>query len=273
MSLAVIIPNYNKEKYLTKCIESVYLQSMQPSEVIVVDDCSTDNSVVILKELQKRFISLKVVLLEINQGVSNARNVGVSMSTCDFITFLDSDDYYYNPDKIKNEMHLIEKYGDDTVAYSYTAKINERGDLIRARMGTFRYPEGQVTNKLIANFRYCSGMPRDYCLSKKKFFKVGGYTVGKSLYEDLELTIKLAEAGCILRNTKQIGTAYRAVSTGLSVQKKEKLENALSETLHFYYQKATWLDRRKIDGLRILTMGYRCFEFVERRIGIDPEGR
>lgn len=273
MSLAVIIPNYNKEKYITKCIESVFAQTLQPTEVIVVDDCSTDSSIIILEELKAHFDTLKIIPLKKNQGVSNARNVGVSISTSDYITFLDSDDYYYNEKKLENEMKLIDQFGYNTVAYSYTAKINEDGELIRTRMGTFRYPEGMTKNKLIANYRYCSGMPRDYCLSKNLFCEVGGYTVGKNLYEDLELTIKLAKTGCVLRNTKQIGTAYRAVSTGLSVQKEEKLRKALREILNSYYRKEGWLNRRQIDCLRIVTLIYRGFEFVERKIGRDPEGR
>ena len=95
-SLAVIIPNYNKEKYLNKCIESVLNQSLQPDEIIVVDDVSTDNSRTILKELQDKHAIVRAIFLEQNGGVSNARNVGLMNAETEYVTFLDSDDYYFN---------------------------------------------------------------------------------------------------------------------------------------------------------------------------------
>ena len=73
MSLAVIIPNYNKEKYITKCIESVFAQTLQPTEVIVVDDCSTDNSIIILEELKAHFDTLKIIPETINAKLKSIK--------------------------------------------------------------------------------------------------------------------------------------------------------------------------------------------------------
>lgn len=273
MTLSLVIPNYNKCTYMKECLDSVFKQTLQPDEIVVVDDSSTDDSVRILHKIQEQYPTLVVVPLDENGGVSNARNVGVRTAKSDYISFLDSDDYYYNERKLENEMALISEFGDSTIAYSYTAKVDEFGNLIRKRMGSFRYPEGKALTRLIANYRYCSGMPRDYCLSKKLFLETGGYTAGKNLYEDMELTIKLCKKGGILQNTKQIGTAYRSVSTGLSRQKEECLREELYHLLHSFYIEERWIVRREIDILKILTFVYRGIESIKRRFGIDPEGR
>ena len=273
MSLAVIVPNYNKAKYIGKCITSIYEQSYQPTEVIVVDDCSSDNSIDVVRELQRQYLSLKLVPLMSNGGVSNARNRGVKETMSTYITFLDSDDFYFNRDKLKNEMNLIQRYGENTVAYSYTVKVDENGIVIRYRMGTFRYPSGKCLVKLIANYRACSGMPRDYCLSKSLFLKCGGYTPQARLYEDMELTIKLSEQGAELYNTQQYGTAYRSVSGGLSEQNQEVLNKKQKELFRSHYYKLHYWNRILVLYYTCLNMLFKSVDFIFRRVGVEPDQR
>jgi len=85
-SVSVIIPCYNAEKTLRACLESVFAQSYQPLEVIVVDDASTDSTARIAKEFACTLIEQPV-----NGGVSAARNAGVAASDSDILFFLDSD--------------------------------------------------------------------------------------------------------------------------------------------------------------------------------------
>ena len=69
--LSVIIPNYNKQKYLQECIESVIRQSYKQIEIIIVDDCSTDNSREIILELAQKYASIRPIFQEKNGGVSH----------------------------------------------------------------------------------------------------------------------------------------------------------------------------------------------------------
>ena len=103
-TLAVIIPNYNKELYIEKCLESVFKQTLQPDQIIIVDDCSSDKSRDIIHTLAVQHKRINPIYLDENRGVSNARNIGAEYANTDYVTFLDSDDLYYNPDKLKNEM-------------------------------------------------------------------------------------------------------------------------------------------------------------------------
>lgn len=90
--LSVIIPIYNVEKYLTKCIESVINQTYKNIEIILVNDGSTDNSKEIIDKYSSIDSRIKVINKK-NGGLSDARNVGIELAKGEYITFLDSDDW------------------------------------------------------------------------------------------------------------------------------------------------------------------------------------
>lgn len=84
---------YNVEKYLKQCLDSVINQTFSDMEIICVDDCSTDSSLAILKEYAQRDSRIKIIEQSTNQGQSVARNVALEVSTGEYISFLDSDDW------------------------------------------------------------------------------------------------------------------------------------------------------------------------------------
>lgn len=86
--ISLIIPVYNEENYLKRCLESVLNQTKPFKEVIIIDDGSTDGSQKILEDYLSKFN----IFYDVNHGVSHARNWGISLSHGDYITFLDSDD-------------------------------------------------------------------------------------------------------------------------------------------------------------------------------------
>ena len=90
--ISVIVPVYNVEKYLTRCVKSILTQSYQSIEVILVDDGSPDNCGSICEEFAKKDRRLKVFHTD-NKGVSNARNVGIEHANSEYIIFVDGDDY------------------------------------------------------------------------------------------------------------------------------------------------------------------------------------
>jgi glycosyltransferase involved in cell wall biosynthesis len=94
IELSFVIPAYNVEKFIGRCLNSIYSQSVDENryEVIVVDDGSTDNTLNILKKLTERHKNLRVFSQE-NQGVSIARNRGLEMAVGKYVWFVDADDY------------------------------------------------------------------------------------------------------------------------------------------------------------------------------------
>lgn len=93
IKVSVIIPVYNVEKYISKCIESVLVQDLKDVEIILVDDGSTDHSVEIIDKYKMNFIDRITVIHQKNTGQGGARNKGIDIAKGKYIFFLDSDDY------------------------------------------------------------------------------------------------------------------------------------------------------------------------------------
>jgi len=93
--ISVIVPVYNVEKYLARCIDSILAQTFADFECILIDDGSSDNSPAICDEYAKKDDRIKVIHKE-NGGVSSARNTGLDVAQGEWITFIDSDDWVEN---------------------------------------------------------------------------------------------------------------------------------------------------------------------------------
>lgn len=118
--VSIIIPVYNIKKYLRQCLDSVINQSFQNTEIIIINDCSTDGSYNIIEEYQKKYPDISVVSLEKNLGLGNARNEGLKIATGKYIVFIDSDDWV-KPDYIEILYSNITKYNCDLIiANHYT---------------------------------------------------------------------------------------------------------------------------------------------------------
>lgn len=109
--ISVIVPVYNVEKYLQKCIESIIHQTFKDLEIILVNDGSTDRSLEILREYEKRDSRITVID-KANGGVSEARNIGIDIAKGKYLYFADSDDYMHS--QLLEIMHeQIVKHGCD----------------------------------------------------------------------------------------------------------------------------------------------------------------
>ena len=106
--ISVIVPVYNVQKYLLRCVNSILDQTYKNLEVILVDDGSTDKSSKLCDELARKYSFITVIHQE-NRGLSVARNVGILEARGEYITLLDSDDSIEN-DMIEHLFNLIQKY-------------------------------------------------------------------------------------------------------------------------------------------------------------------
>lgn len=123
MKISVIVPVYNVEKYLRKCLDSIVSQTFSDIEVIVVNDGTTDNSQKIIEEYEKKYSFVKGYIKE-NGGLSDARNYGIERASGDYLAFVDSDDYI--------DIHMYERMykkaveGDyDMVVCDFTEVYND----------------------------------------------------------------------------------------------------------------------------------------------------
>lgn len=115
--ISVIIPIYNAEKYLRKCVDSIIRQTYSNLEIILINDGSTDESEKICIEYQNNDKRIKLLTKE-NEGVSSARNAGLSIATGDYITFIDSDDWI-SDSSFEDAINVINEHNVDILKYSY----------------------------------------------------------------------------------------------------------------------------------------------------------
>ncbi|EJY0884479.1 glycosyltransferase [Vibrio cholerae] len=123
--VSVIMPLYNSARFLSSSIESVINQTYKNWELLLIDDCSKDDSVIIAQSYSDQDKRIRLLRLSKNSGAAIARNKGIEQAKGRFIAFLDSDDVWF-PEKLNSQIEFMIS---NQIAFSYTAykKINEYG--------------------------------------------------------------------------------------------------------------------------------------------------
>lgn len=116
--VSIIVPVYNAQTYLSKCVDTLIAQTYKNCEIILINDGSQDGSGLICDGYANKFENVKVIHKE-NEGVSRARNLGLSVATGEWIAFVDSDDYVTS-DYVTKMIQNQRKYGSDWVISGYT---------------------------------------------------------------------------------------------------------------------------------------------------------
>ena len=124
--VSVIIPLYNTEKYIEETIDSVLNQTLEDFEIIVVDDCSTDNSYEITKKIATKDQRIMVLKNEINKGRAGTVNVGLEIAKGEYVTFLDADDLFCN-NRLKEQINFLEENPSVDGAYGNMLFFEESG--------------------------------------------------------------------------------------------------------------------------------------------------
>lgn len=126
--ISIIIPIYNGEKYISRCIQSIVSQTYQNLEIIIVDDGSEDNTSKIIKSLSLKYNNIKYYYKK-NGGVSSARNYGLTKANGEFITFVDCDDKI-NQRLYEKVIDIFKKYKTDIVAFNYNLINKDESKLL-----------------------------------------------------------------------------------------------------------------------------------------------
>ena len=156
--ISIIIPLYNRESYLDRCISSALNQKDISSEIILVDDGSTDGSLSICEKYAAEHSNIRIIHKD-NGGISSSRNAGLDAATGDYIFFLDSDDYLVE-DSLKALQDTIEAHGADYVMADFE-RVNEDGSFFSGS-----YMPDAIKNSIIdesAFWKYAEN-PKSYLL-------------------------------------------------------------------------------------------------------------
>lgn len=186
--ITVIVPIYNVENYLRRCVESILAQTYEKLEIILVDDGSTDSSSQICDEYARKDLRIKVIHKE-NGGSADARNIGVEIATGVFIGFVDSDDYILP--EMYETLYNACKYYDVPLAMCGRKVISEIDGTVKSRFGIdkSRLLEAEEAIASLLTDDICDSASWDK-LYRRDMFSDIRYPVG-ILYDDLNVTARL----------------------------------------------------------------------------------
>jgi glycosyltransferase involved in cell wall biosynthesis len=178
-SISVIIPAYNGERFLREAVESALGQTLPPSEVIVVDDGSTDGTAGVARSLPVVFVSLPE-----NRGISEARNAAIERARGDLIAPLDCDDVWL-PHKLEAQVAALEAHPEAGYAVSHIRYFMEPG----ARRPAWFHPNSPFQDD------DASYPPSTWLIRCEVFDAVGLFDVGRRVVEDIDWLARANDAG------------------------------------------------------------------------------
>jgi len=186
--VSVIIPTYNREKYIKKALDSVFFQSFKDFEIIVVDDGSTDNTKSVLEPYIKER-KIKYIYQQ-NLKVSKARNNGIKNSSGKYIALLDSDDYWLDSKKLEKQVKAFEDNKDLVLTSGGIIRIDENGK----ELSKILNPE--TDEELRKNMLFsCLFAPSAAVFKREHWDKIRGFNEKSDLSEDWEFFMELGRYG------------------------------------------------------------------------------
>ena len=188
-TISVIVPVYNSEKYLKRCIDSILNQTYKAIELILVDDGSPDNCGKICDEYAKKDKRVRVIH-KTNAGVSAARNSGLEIASGNYATFVDSDDYI-EPEMYGNMMEKVHQYNCDVVMCDCIKDFTDHSEIYTHDIRAEFYDKEQLVNEyyphllMMENVEYPATISNWLILFNRN--KLGNlrYVVGVRYSEDL----------------------------------------------------------------------------------------
>lgn len=221
--ISVIVPVYNTEKYLDRCIQSILAQTYSNFELLLVDDGSTDSSGAICDRYAEQDSRVRV-FHKVNGGASTARNMGLDNAKGEYLIFLDADDYWFEDAALEQLHNIAIKNNLDIIRGEYKA-VNERGEDLFIRPIT--QAKKNIENKVIDNVLFLNNaIGGEYffvlCLVKRASLGFLRYNNKRCFLEDMELVSQLMLTPMRCMYTSIYFYAYRKLSSSASNSIKDK---------------------------------------------------
>ncbi len=180
-NISVVIPTYNRRQTIGRSIDSILNQTLFPSEIIVVDDGSTDGT---SDYIQSNFPSIRL-LQQSNKGVSSARNMGIRSSNSDWVALLDSDDEWF-PKKLEKQVMTLSQNLD--IKFCHTEEIWIRNGVRVNQMKKHQKYGGHIFNKCLD---MCRISPSSVLFHRSILDDVGYFDKDQKVCEDYDLWLRI----------------------------------------------------------------------------------
>lgn len=212
--VSIIMITYNRTEYLPPAIGSVLAQTFSDWELIIIDDCSADDTPELVKKFHGQDARVKYFRNENHLGISKSRNKGLALSSGKYVAVLDSDDEWLDTEKLSKQVSVMEADGGLALLGSAVVEINEAGEEIKKR----GYP---TSDKDIRGsmFSHNPFIHSSVIFKKEDAVKVGGYDENLRIGEDYDLWLKLGRAGK-LANSGEFLIKYRVHDKGATLSDK-----------------------------------------------------
>ena len=189
--VSVIIPSYNRQNSIAKCIESVLLQSYKNLEIIVIDNCSVDNTPKILAEFSKKDSRIKIIENEQNLSLVKTLNKAIKSSNGDYVARLDDDDVWLNAQKIEKQVNVLEADQEYVLVGTGVIAIDEQGKEISRTL--LPQEHHQIVDAML--FR-CLFVHSAVVFRRSTFETLGGYNEALEVGgEDYDLWLRMGRIG------------------------------------------------------------------------------
>lgn len=214
VTVSVITPVYNAHLFLKESIQSVINQSYNNWELLIIDDCSTDNSISIIQKFLQ--IDSRIKYFKTNTPSGSPilpRNIGIENAKGRYIAFLDSDDAWL-PNKLETQLKMFEQYEDMVICFSNYEKMTEKGErnnrIVQAPI------IASYKQMLLGNVIGCLTAVYDTKKVGKVFFQ-------NHSHEDYILWLEILKKGYTARNTNTVEALYRVRENSVSSNKLKTL--------------------------------------------------
>lgn len=216
--VSIIVPVYNAEAYLERCMKSLLSQTYQNMEIVIVDDGSTDNSSMLCDKLAAKNSRIKVFHIE-EKGVSAARNMGIAMAAGEYLTFVDVDDCPA-ADMVEHLVAVLEQANSDVAGCSYREFHNdaEAADVRESRCG------GAVPVEILSGREFMkAGILKSDTRCWSKLYKRQSiencfFDTGLTIGEDMLFLLGLAQKGRRFSRSEYKGYGYFINDKGAMMQ-------------------------------------------------------
>ena len=207
--ISIITPCYNSSNYISQTIESVISQTYANWEMIIVDDCSSDNSAQIINEYSQKDNRISYFKTDSPSGSPVVpRNIGIEHAKGRYIAFLDSDDLWL-PNKLEEQLKLFDNKN-VAIAYSNYEKINEAGERIQRIINA----PNKVDYHNLLKSNVIGNLTGIYDTAK-----VGKIYCQNIRHEDYVLWLSILKKGYIAQNTNTVTALYRVRENSVSSNK------------------------------------------------------
>lgn len=258
---SIIVPVYNVENYIKKCLDSIFDQTYKDYEVIVVNDGTKDNSMNIVNNYKVKIVTQK------NQGLSAARNHGVEKAKGEYLIFLDSDDYW-DKDLLLNLSESITN-NPDVVRFQIKEVYENSDKEIEYKEQEFEGLDGVSAFNKIVKYHYvenawCYAIKRSYYLKEKFSFKKG------TIHEDYGLIPLVIIKAQSVNSISYVGYNYlQRQGSIMSTKNYEKTLKKVSDMYEHYHYLINEINKTNLDSK--IFKSYVANSMILKTLELEPK--